>query len=301
MAPPGSRRAVAFEDVLPEKLIDLMIKDAEAVTEYEASLGNLKDYKRRTRWLPKESRPKTALELAIRRLEAFAKPGSNGREYVGAEWWVQNVEPSGPQSIIGFHLDKDEAIASNEHYLVHPEWGSIFYLTHTGGCTLVFDQHSPNGNGYEPVEALEAELSCPKRNKFFIFNGTLLHGVIPGRDEHKVEPRRITFLVNWWTQRPRPPNCDVIDHRQVKGLTYLSKKKLEQLKEELGDLDAMSRKRVAFKKLDLVGPNAVETYRFEYRLPGDKRASTILPKNIERGATYTLFYKARATDAKDSL
>ena len=37
------------------------------------------------------------------------------------------------------------------------------------------------GNGYEPELPEEGELVCPEANKYVIFNGTLLHGVIPGR------------------------------------------------------------------------------------------------------------------------
>ena len=114
----------------------------------------------------------------------------------GAEWWVQLVNPNDP---IGFHVvsccaalsiphamhccitqDKDESVASNKQYLKHPIWSSVFYLTDIGGGTLIPNQWSPWGNGYEPNKPEEGEWVFPKKNKYMLFDGTLLHGVVPG-------------------------------------------------------------------------------------------------------------------------
>lgn len=105
---------------------------------------------------------------------------------------------------LGFHVDKDEGIASDQHYLVHPEYSSVFYLTNTGGGTLILDQWSPEGNGYTPEVPKEAELIFPERNKYLLFNGELLHGVIPGEDAPGT--KRVTFLINYWSAKPAEPN-----------------------------------------------------------------------------------------------
>lgn len=107
--------------------------------------------------------------MVVRELSSCVSIGRDGKGYAGAEWWVQIVN-AGPSGKLGFHLDKDESVASNKRYLVrtrsnvrrgtdwcdicarvvcvtqvHPEWSSVYYLTAAGGCTLIFDQHSPNG------------------------------------------------------------------------------------------------------------------------------------------------------------
>ncbi len=84
------------------------------------------------------------LEEAIVRLRQIVQPDQHGVPFAGAEWWVQVVDGN-QQGSIGFHLDKDESIASLKHYLVHPTFGSILYLTGYGGCTLIFNQYSPTG------------------------------------------------------------------------------------------------------------------------------------------------------------
>jgi len=219
----------------------MLQKEVRIVAKYEAAQELLRNGKRKTRWFPVDSRPRTVIEEAMVRLKPLIEPHLR-KLVAGYEWWVQSVD-AGSNGQIGFHLDKDESVASNKMYLVHPEWSSIIYMTGIGGCTLIIDQHSPDGNGYRPPQPEEGELVCPRANRFVIFNGTLLHGVIPGREDHFSEARdaaalptdgkRVTFLVNWWDHKPELPNCDYLPYDDVPDLTLLSKKELKGLRTRL--------------------------------------------------------------------
>jgi hypothetical protein len=103
-------------------------------------------------------------------------------------------------------VDKDESIASNKHYLSHPALASILYLTSVGGPTAITDQWSPHGSGYAPAVPRTGALSHPRVNKYLVFHGELLHGVLPGPPLD--QGYRLTFLVNWWTYKPEEPNCE---------------------------------------------------------------------------------------------
>ena len=39
-----------------------------------------------------------------------------------------------------FHFDRDEMLWENDKVMAHPTVSSIFYLTNTGGATLIVDQ-----------------------------------------------------------------------------------------------------------------------------------------------------------------
>lgn len=176
MHPPGSSIVRTYTNVLPPSLVERLEQECRAIAEYERSQPSLRNSKYATRWFPNGQLPRTAIEEAITRLRKYAAPG--GRN-IGAEWWVQMVE-AGPQGSIGWHVDKDESVASNKHYLLHPELASIFYLTDVGGSTVITEQWSPHGAGYDPLFPTHGYLSRPEKNKYLIFHGELLHGVIPG-------------------------------------------------------------------------------------------------------------------------
>jgi hypothetical protein len=153
---------------------------------------------------------------------------------------VQHIPTGQP---LGFHVDKDESIASNQMYLSHPEYSSILYLTDNGGPTLVLDQYSPNGNGYSPRVPHQGEISYPTHNKYVVFNGDLLHGVLPG-DHNRysgVHNQRTTFLVNYWNDAPEEPNCKhSIDYDVAAsfGLKLYTRDEMKALQKRLDDAEA---------------------------------------------------------------
>ena len=137
------------------------------------------------------------------------------------------ISPSYRGTII-WHVDKDESVASNKYYLSHPTLGSILYLTSTGGPTAITNQWSPEGNGYTPELPDSGVLSFPEVNKYAVFHGELLHGVLPGK--HGDEGYRLTFLVNWWSYKPEEPNCSVFPYEKVPSIPRYTPAQLEQLK-----------------------------------------------------------------------
>ncbi len=244
-----------------------MESDCLAINRYESNQPSLPDNKRTTRWFPVGATPRTALEEAILHLATLAKAGPN---LVGYEWWVQTIGGAAP---LGFHVDKDEAVASLERYLLHPLWSSVFYVTQAGGGTLITNQFSPRGNGYEPSKATEAAWSFPEPNKYLVFNGTLLHGVVPGSASPTAGStpsthRRITFLVNFWHVRPKVPNCAELKHEQVPGLKILSQQVLQQLREEEQTHPSSKVQRQPLIRVDMSRESTQEAFPFRMDLPG---------------------------------
>jgi hypothetical protein len=78
---------------------------------------------------------------------------------------------------IGFHFDKDEAVASDEMRMLLPTLSTVTYLTDVGGPTLVFTQRTRDGNVNDPVVPREGALFFPEVNKHINFHGDLMHGV----------------------------------------------------------------------------------------------------------------------------
>lgn len=117
-----------------------------------------------------------------------------------AEWWA-HTRPHGAGHQM--HFDSDDEGRGGVH---NPLVGSIFYLTEgdVGGPTLVTDQQQQHKRSAE-----KGWLVFPKLNRFAMFQGDLLHCVIPGRLGEGIPPppqdgRRATFMVAFWdTVRPQ--------------------------------------------------------------------------------------------------
>ena len=114
-----------------------------------------------------------------------------------------------PRESIGYHYDKDEALASAEMTMRFPEVSTVTYLRERGGPTMVLNQTTPDGNEEIPPLPRRAWISYPRRNKHLLFRGNLQHGVSgelsvwPDDQAHS----RMTLLVNWWRDAPKLPNC----------------------------------------------------------------------------------------------
>jgi hypothetical protein len=221
----------SYVDVLPPELLTALTAECDLIANYERSRPPLASGKYRTHWLPRGRRPRFAIEEAVRFLRKLVRPDDAAN--VGAEWWVQKVDANNTRTTpIGWHVDKDEAVATLKHYLLHPALGSIFYLTDAGGPTAVTDQWSPHGNGYVPEAPREGALSFPRRNKYTLFHGELLHGVLAG-DAAAPPATRLTFLVNWWDVKPLAPNCEELDPAAVPNLRVWSRAELASFRAAL--------------------------------------------------------------------
>ncbi|ETV93776.1 hypothetical protein H310_12340 [Aphanomyces invadans] len=113
-----------------------------------------------------------------------------------AEWWTHcRPHDSGHQ----FHFDSaDEGRGGVRNPIVSTV---MFLEAPCGGPTVVTDQSFGM-----PKLGRHGWLVHPNENRFVVFNGKVLHGVVPGRpggDHSKAAndatpPRRVTFMVAFW-------------------------------------------------------------------------------------------------------
>eukprot|EP00041_Stephanoeca_diplocostata_P004255 m.42128 g.42128 ORF g.42128 m.42128 type:complete len:529 (+) comp15009_c0_seq2:127-1713(+) len=205
--------ARAVDNALPPSLLPRLQRDGIVLRKLQAK-KHLKQNKLGSFFFPLEKKssspPRFATEEAILLLRdiCFTEVSFRERRIVGAEWWYQTREVKGN---IGFHYDKDEAVASNEMKMVYPDVATVTYLTQAGGPTLILNMSTPDGNDNVPVVANTGYASYPVVNRHIMFDGTSMHGVLgelgleaqPGARQQS----RVTLLVNWWSRTPRPPNC----------------------------------------------------------------------------------------------
>eukprot|EP00054_Salpingoeca_dolichothecata_P017790 m.107736 g.107736 ORF g.107736 m.107736 type:complete len:388 (-) comp22595_c0_seq5:359-1522(-) len=195
--------------------------------EEQASDDVMKYDKRGTNWLPLTTTPGSGTEFEPPRFaseQAIVLLSDNLKQrlgvdhlrdagIVGAEWWYQ-VRSMGTS--IDFHYDKDEAKASNEMKISYPLVSTVTYLGDFGAPTLIYNQTSLDGNMNTPVLPTSGALVFPEPGKHMQFPGHLMHGVAGSlaRQERDNLPR-VTFLINWWTSVPGPPNCRPMDPARI--------------------------------------------------------------------------------------
>jgi len=147
-----------------------------------------------TFWLPSGAEPEHSLEEAVLALWKLAGP----RACAGAEWWVGRAHTT--RIPVGFHFDQDV----KGRTLQHPELSSVFFFNRVRGGQLAVTDQVP-GSG----PAARLETIVPRRNRYAVFRGDLLHGVLdvrgrtPGRPLPGPKGRlRVTLVVNFWRRRP---------------------------------------------------------------------------------------------------
>lgn len=147
-----------------------------------------------TFWLPRGAAPAHAVEEAVIALRRLA--GVRGD--AGAEWWIGRTYTT--QVPIEFHFDEDVKGRARRHPIV----SSVFFFNSVRGGHLAVTDAGP---GREP-QRLEAVK--PRRNRYAIFRGDLLHGVLDARGRTPSRPLpgprgrlRITLAVNYWKVPPR--------------------------------------------------------------------------------------------------
>ncbi|KAI8839274.1 hypothetical protein BC829DRAFT_492846 [Chytridium lagenaria] len=145
---------------------------------------------------PLHTPPKTALDQIIHQLHANAIslfPAAAEAKY--AEWWAHcRPHADGHQ----FHFDSDdegrERVEGGKPH--HPIVSSVLYLTEVeglGGPTVVTNQRIGDGL------ATRGWMVAPRLNRFAVFDGKVLHGVVPGRGFWpNNDDRRVTFMVAFW-------------------------------------------------------------------------------------------------------
>ncbi|CAK4071172.1 unnamed protein product [Aphanomyces euteiches] len=109
-----------------------------------------------------------------------------------AEWWAHSRDQiSGHQ----LHYDTDETRLTRDHSLHYPLVSTVWYLTPgaSGAPTLItdkkFGQDALQSHGY---------LVYPEENRLAMFDGRLLHGVIPHFLPRGDSTERLTLMVGFW-------------------------------------------------------------------------------------------------------
>jgi hypothetical protein len=295
----------SYSYALPEVLIPYLIDEAKKTHAWEkgARDKNLKHSKAATNWASMENilNPRTASEMAVNLLLQYAFPkGEYPKGGIGGgEWWVQlrNTNEN-----IGFHVDKDEGVASEEQWMKMPVLSTVTYLTNEGGPTLVLDQSSNRGgNKQTPELPTKGILVYPKKNRHILFRGNLQHGVVGefGGKRATGVGRRITFLVNWWDKKPMSPYCmsisdqvaenhiksDLLKSSGIMSSMFGGDKVLhfwntisKEFQKKTNDAPPEAEK---FIKIDVPEDGSSRRRRFDIQVPPTKRYNFPVPHDID--------------------
>ena len=143
-------------------------------------------------WLPRGARPAHAVEQAVLGLARHVE----GR-FAGIEWWIGRAYTT--RLPIEFHFDQDVKGSGRRH----PRFSSVLFFNRVRGGHLAVTDARP---GREPTRL---ESVKPRRNRYAIFAGDLLHGVLDARGHtpsHALPgPKgrlRVTLVANFWDRRP---------------------------------------------------------------------------------------------------
>ena len=293
----------SYADALPEAIIPYLLNEAEKAHAWEKRVRdpNLKHSKAATNWVDMANilKPRTASEMAVNFLLKLAFPDGTLPKggIAGGEWWIQSRNTN---ENIGFHVDKDEGVASEEQWMKMPALSTVTYLTDEGGPTLVLNQSSNRGgNQQTPELPTQGILVFPKKNRHILFRGNLQHGVVGEFGEKGVNIKRVTFLVNWWDKKPMSPYCMSIDDATAENdirSDLLQSSSWESLTSSL--LGGANKVDALFSQLqdaaDQVTHDTTETFnrieipedgsskrkRFDIRVPPTKRYNFPVPHDI---------------------
>jgi hypothetical protein len=131
----------------------------------------------------------------VHRLTAEQFPGVKKARY--AEWWTHcRPHSSGHQ----LHFDSDDEGQNGPR---HPIISTVLFVqADIGGPTLITTQRI--GDHLSD----QGWLAHPKENRLVMFDGRVLHGVIPGRGEVEAAStaRRVTFMVAFWEDISAQPD-----------------------------------------------------------------------------------------------
>jgi hypothetical protein len=225
---PGHTLFTAYEDALPVDILDSLKEEARKAGKWSAETADSFMYgQRSTFWFLTDDPaagttppvPRNNVEKAILHLRQFALRDIHANRpndrILGAEWWVQIR--SGSEDI-GFHYDKDEAMASLQSVMKHPLISTVTYLSDIGSPTLIFNQ-TTNGNDETPEIPALGYLCYPKLNRHVTFSGDLQHGVLGSASQSgRVPEGRVTLLINWWDTQPLEPNTIVVTEKLLSDI-----------------------------------------------------------------------------------
>lgn len=146
-----------------------------------------------TFWLERGAKPAHVLEELVLRLSQVA-----GVPSAGMEWWIGRAYTT--RLPIEFHFDEDVKGDARRQPIV----SSVFFFNSVRGGQLAITDATPRR-----PEVTRLETVTPRRNRYALFPGNLLHGVLDARGRTPGRPLpgprgrlRVTLVVNYWKQRP---------------------------------------------------------------------------------------------------
>ena len=289
----GHQLFSVYDGALPVELVPKVKEEAVKAGLWTAAAGSSYEFgKRSTFWMQTNPTPvpRNNIEKAILHLSRYALPDvyKNRPELtiLGAEWWVQIR--AGTETI-GFHYDKDEAMASTQMILKHPLISTVTYLTDIGAPTLIFNQTS-NGNEETPEIPDLAYISYPTFNRHITFSGDLQHGVLGSASKsRKVAQGRVTLLINWWEVMPLEPNTMLLTDEAMDEIGIRDDNAKNEEVQVCVDGDGMAEKMLASRVpvgLLPIGDmyDHKKNKRHEVELPPGDRLWMSLPKGLDKGA-----------------
>ena len=150
-----------LDGALPEPLLAQLHPEAAAFWRSHRAATHTHS-KKSTVWLSESDArgrpPRCFIEAAVASLRSLADVAAFGlpvdgapdsaHKVVGGEWWVQMMRDN---ESIGFHYDKDEAMASEHWQMSFPVLSTVTYLDDIGAPTLILNQTTLDGNGENPL------------------------------------------------------------------------------------------------------------------------------------------------------
>jgi hypothetical protein len=190
----------AVDDAVDPKLFRAVFKGVRAV-------GRNASYWK-TFWFPLAEEPTNVVErLAL----ALLPNVPDSQRIAGIEWWLGRMRTTDVP--LDFHHDRDLALFEQTGALAHPAWSSVYYLNAVRGGSLFVTDQALVRRGEElvlsPASPGAFATTRPAPNRFVLFPGRFLHGVLDANDAvpHGRLPRapdtlRWSIVLNWWTHRP---------------------------------------------------------------------------------------------------
>ena len=277
-----------YDDVLPKDLVEKVAEECKLAGSWTASSGDNFQYgKRATFWLQTDPvpKPRNYIEEAVLHLSKYALQDMySHRDHemiLGAEWWVQIR--SGTETI-GFHYDKDEAMASIKSKMKHPLISTVTYLTDVGGPTLIFNQ-TTNGNDESPEIPDLGWISYPTKNRHITFSGDLQHGVLGSASKSgRVSQGRVTLLINWWEVQPMEPNTMELTDEHLKEIGIFESSGHPDVNVYLNDHESDSATLAFESRIDVpLSPTPTDGKRHEIIVPPGDAIYAYLPKDMNSG------------------
>ena len=159
-----------------------------------------------TFWMPLDALPLHPVEEAVLLLSKLALPARH--RCTGAEWWLGRSHTTDVP--IELHFDQDVRLREAGGALLHPSISTVLFFNRVrGGQLAITDQRADKRGDPRPARASAMEAVAPRANRYAIFDGDRLHGVLDARGripEGKLPGPpgrlRLTLVVNFWKRRP---------------------------------------------------------------------------------------------------